>query len=173
MIVKQTRIMLNAERIHSFQWRLRFFRAAIRKRCPSTHVHFTNRKENWHLHNLFKWHVIKLYFPQRTLFSRSHCNSIVMLFIHFCNCYSLAYNIRYALRQNLFTFYAWFESFFYDSIVQFNEYYCECECDAMRRVPENRIWLRKLKDILFLHWHQSLKLPEATFTETFNGIFVQ
>lgn len=161
--------MLNAERIHSFQCRFRFFIASIRKRCPNTHVHFTNRKENWHLHNLFKWHVIKLYFPERTLFSRSLCNSIVMLFIHFCNCYSLVYNIRYAIRQNLFTFYAWFKSFFMIRLCNL----MNITVNAMRRVPENRIWLRKLKDILFLHWHQSLKLPEATFTKAFNEIFVQ
>ena len=70
-------------------------------------------------------------------------------------------------RETVFTFYALFKSFFYDSIVHINEYRFECFIQNGNRIipstttkttRKTEIWLRILKDILFLHWHQSLKL---------------
>ena len=105
-----------------------------------------------------------------------HCNAEI--FIEYdclhasCNCYThtrfTCIPFECALRrETVFTFYALFKSFFYDSIVHINEYRFECFIQNGNRIipstttkttRKTEIWLRILKDILFLHWHQSLKL---------------
>lgn len=136
-----------------------------------------NRKENWNLHNLLKWHVIKcVYFE--------HFGSLFTLFMRyslvvrglFCVIATHSLTSGYShpnpipSHKNLFTFYTFSQVVFMIRLYTLMsivppEFGIELtgKVRAESIAEKEGIWLTKLKDILFCHWHQSLKLQEANF----------